>query len=74
MLKKKMATENKYFKWCFVPSCTNTSINSPNKLFISVPKQYYRKLRWFQAAGRDMPKSQSGFFCCEDHFDVGIYI
>ncbi|XP_031345566.1 uncharacterized protein LOC116172484 [Photinus pyralis] len=25
---------------------------------------------WFKAARRDMPKSKSTFYCCEDHFNL----
>ncbi|XP_018575952.1 uncharacterized protein LOC108914594 [Anoplophora glabripennis] len=57
-------------KWCFVPGCRNTSISAPNKTFISVPQNSSRKVKWFKAARRDVPKSKSTFFCCEDHFNL----
>ncbi|KAJ8910725.1 hypothetical protein NQ315_002096 [Exocentrus adspersus] len=62
-------------KWCFVPNCGNTSINAPNKVFVTLPSEYSRKLKWFKAATkkaakRDMPKSKSIFYCCEDHFNL----
>lgn len=60
------------YKWCVVPQCTNTSIKSPNKLFVSVPKNPTRRKMWLQLARRD-PKSialHSNVFMCEDHFDV----
>ncbi|KAF5298721.1 hypothetical protein FQR65_LT09590 [Abscondita terminalis] len=57
-------------KCCFVPGCKNTSISAPQKLFLSVPKDYSRKVKWFKAARRDVPKSKSMFFCCEDHFKL----
>ncbi|CAH2100747.1 unnamed protein product [Euphydryas editha] len=59
-------------KWCVVPQCTNTSINSPNKLFVSVPTNPKRRKLWLQLARRD-PKSiviHSNVFLCEDHFDM----
>ncbi|KAJ8922821.1 hypothetical protein NQ315_007856 [Exocentrus adspersus] len=61
-------------KWCFVPNCGNTSINAPNKVFVTLPSEYSRKLKWFKAAKRDMPKSKSIFYCCEDHFNVLTYV
>ncbi|KAJ8914113.1 hypothetical protein NQ315_014310, partial [Exocentrus adspersus] len=58
-------------KWCFVPCCTSTSISTPNKIFIRVPRDdFERKKRWFKAARRDVPKSKSEFFCWEDHFNL----
>lgn len=57
-------------KWCFVPGCKSTSVSTPHKVFITVPQIYTRKKSWFKAARRDMPKSKSIFFCCEDHFNV----
>lgn len=57
-------------KWCFVPRCESTSIRTPNKIFITVPRNFEYKKKWFKAARRDMPKSKTVFFCCEDHFDV----
>ncbi|CAH2104027.1 unnamed protein product [Euphydryas editha] len=60
------------YKWCVVPQCTNTSINSPNKLFVSVPMNPKRRKLWLQLARRD-PKGiviHSNVFMCEDHFDA----
>lgn len=65
-----MAMYGSQNKWCFVPLCTSTSTSTPNKMFVRVPQDYERKKRWFSAARRDMPKSKSEFFCCEDHFRV----
>ncbi|KAJ8983495.1 hypothetical protein NQ317_005151 [Molorchus minor] len=56
-------------KWCFVPGCKNTSKNAPKKLFVTVPRQMPRKIKWFKAARRDLPKTKAIFFCCEDHFN-----
>ena len=57
-------------KWCFVPGCKSTSVSTPNKVFISVPQEYSRKRNWFKAARRDLPKTKTCFYCCEDHFNV----
>ncbi|KAJ8910400.1 hypothetical protein NQ315_011364, partial [Exocentrus adspersus] len=46
------------------------TINAPNKLFVMLPSEYSRKLKWFKAAKRDMPKTKSIFYCCEDHFNL----
>lgn len=67
-------SENTANKWCFVPGCTNTSKNSPNKIFISVPKNLKRKKKWFAAARRDLKdvSIKTSFYCCEDHFNVSL--
>ena len=60
------------YKWCVVPQCTNTSINSPNKLFVSVSTSPKRRKMWLQLTRRD-PKSilsHSNVFMCEDQLDV----
>ena len=60
------------YKWCVVPHGTNTSINSPNKLFVSVPTNPKKRKMWLQLARRD-PKSilsHSNVFMCEDQLYV----
>ncbi|KAL3276184.1 hypothetical protein HHI36_020903 [Cryptolaemus montrouzieri] len=60
------------YKWCVVPQCTNTSIKSPQKVFVSVPTNPNRRTVWLQLARRD-PKSilsHTNVFMCEDHFDM----
>lgn len=59
-------------RWCFVPRCKNTSRNAPHKIFVSVPATYERKVLWFKAARRALPKSSTKFYCCEDHFNVSV--
>ncbi|CAH2015631.1 unnamed protein product [Acanthoscelides obtectus] len=62
------------YKWCVVPKCTNTCINSPQTLFVSVPTDCKRRKKWLLLARRD-PKgisSTSNVFMCEDHFDIVI--
>lgn len=60
------------YKWCVVPQCTNTSLNNPQKLFVSVPTNPKRRKMWLRLARRDPNSivSQSNVFMCEDHFDV----
>lgn len=62
------------YKWCAVPQCTNTSIKTPQKLFVSVPTNPKRRNTWLQLARRDPSRisSHSNVFMCEDHFDVSM--
>lgn len=65
----------KNYKWCIVPLCKNTSITTPEKCFIQVPKndEKLRKL-WIRQVRRE-PKEfskVSTIYVCEDHFDVSI--
>lgn len=69
-----MDVKRPYF-WCIVPMCTNTSIKTPQKVFISVPKQPKERKLWLRAVRRDPKKvsATSSLYCCEDHFDVSPY-
>ncbi|KAF5281935.1 hypothetical protein FQR65_LT14461 [Abscondita terminalis] len=60
------------YKWCIVPECTNTSIKTPDKVFLSVPSDEKRKKTWFQIIRRDYRsvKPSSVLFICEDHFNL----
>ncbi|XP_047542880.1 zinc finger protein 655-like isoform X1 [Vanessa atalanta] len=60
------------YKWCAVPECTNTSLKTPEKLFVSVPKNVEVRRKWLQLARRDPNdiSSSSNIFFCEDHFDM----
>lgn len=62
-------------KWCFVPKCTNTSIKTPLKTFVTVPKAPEIRAKWFTAARRNVKEVSptSAVYCCEDHFDVSFY-
>ena len=66
---------SKAYRWCSVPLCTNTSIKTPEKLFIFVPFNKTIRNKWLNLARRDIkgitPTTQLYF--CEDHFDVSIY-
>ncbi|KAG6460089.1 hypothetical protein O3G_MSEX011777 [Manduca sexta] len=63
---------SKTYRWCAVPQCTNTSIKTPNKLFIFVPYNKTTRYKWLKLAKRDLkgilPRTQLYF--CEDHFDL----
>ncbi|XP_072162427.1 uncharacterized protein [Bemisia tabaci] len=59
------------YVYCFVPSCKNTSLSTPDKIFFSVPYGVLRK-EWCGAVGRS-PNSLSEKThrkCCEDHFNL----
>lgn len=60
------------YKWCVVPACTNTTIKTPEKLFISVPKKPKIRKKWLQLARRDPQAivNDSTVFFCEDHFNM----
>lgn len=64
------------YRCCAVPLCTNTTIKSPDKLFIFVPYDKTIRNKWLKLARRDikgiLPNTQLYF--CEDHFDVSIYL
>lgn len=63
---------SKVYKWCAVPQCKNTSIKTPNKLFIYVPNKKIIRDRWLNLARRDpsVISTNSSIYFCEDHFDV----
>ncbi|KAF2903970.1 hypothetical protein ILUMI_02205 [Ignelater luminosus] len=60
------------YKWCVVPQCTNTSIKTPEKMFVSIPKNTKIRKKWLMLARRN-PKdiaASTNAFMCEDHFNV----
>lgn len=62
------------YHWCVVRECKNTSIKTPEKLWIKVPTNIKIRNTWLKLARRD-PKSLSRktqLYFCEDHFDVII--
>lgn len=65
---------SKVYKWCAVPQCDNTSIKTPNKLFVFVPHKKTIRDKWLKLARRDstaiLPSTHLYF--CEDHFDVSF--
>ncbi|XP_061724443.1 uncharacterized protein LOC133530526 isoform X3 [Cydia pomonella] len=62
----------KVYKYCAVPQCKNTSIKTPNKLFVHVPKNKTTRYKWLKLAKRDPTKTlpTSNLYFCEDHFDM----
>ncbi|KAL0861404.1 hypothetical protein ABMA27_008948 [Loxostege sticticalis] len=41
---------SKGYKWCAVPQCTNTSLKTPNKVFIYVPNDKTMRYKWLTLA------------------------
>lgn len=64
------------YRWCAVPQCNNTSIKTPNKLFINVPMKKKVRNTWLSLARRDPAaiSDNSVIYFCEDHFDVSILL
>ncbi|KAK9891180.1 hypothetical protein WA026_013496 [Henosepilachna vigintioctopunctata] len=61
-----------YYKWCVVPQCTNTSIKTPQKMFVNLPPNTKIRKKWLILARRN-PKDiavKSHAFMCEDHFNM----
>lgn len=57
-------------KVCFVPSCVNTSQNAPAKIFLHVPQNHHRRIRWFQSVRLLRLSKRHALYCCEDHFNL----
>ncbi|XP_018577676.1 uncharacterized protein LOC108915988 [Anoplophora glabripennis] len=57
------------FKSCLVPKCKNNSLNSV-KIFIHAPSNKNSCAEWFNICGRKIPKNTTGYYCCEDHFNM----
>ena len=60
------------YKYCFVPLCKNTSVSTPDKIFLNVPESKKLRRNWLKAARCDKKdvSDKSHLSCCEDHFDV----
>lgn len=66
------------FKYCLVPCCTSTTVNTPGKLFFCVPYDKVKRKAWTVAMKRDEKKNpalstKTTHWCCEDHFSVSYY-
>ncbi|CAM1295768.1 Uncharacterised protein r2_g504 [Pycnogonum litorale] len=58
------------YKYCFVLGCTNSSIKTPGKVFLTVPLDRKRREQWNTDARRKHHVDDNGGrYCCEDHFD-----
>jgi THAP domain. len=59
------------YKYCVVPKCTSTTVATPDKLFIHVPKDVKQRKAWLTAMRRADPLSnKTTAFVCEEHFNV----
>ncbi|XP_041985244.1 uncharacterized protein LOC121737649 isoform X2 [Aricia agestis] len=69
-LKKLKRYSNYHF--CIVKECKNTSVNSPHKLWIQLPRERKKRETWLKLVGRDQeylsPKTL--YYFCDDHFDM----
>lgn len=67
---------SKFYKCCAVPQCKNTTVKTPEKLFIHVPRTKTMRRKWLQLARRDpaLVSTQSKMYFCEDHFDVSLIL
>ncbi|XP_073950798.1 uncharacterized protein isoform X2 [Choristoneura fumiferana] len=54
------------YKNCFVPSCNNDTVNSPDKLFVRIRQDLTKQ--WCEAANTEYSNLYT-IYCCEDHFD-----
>ncbi|XP_047039807.1 uncharacterized protein LOC124644475 isoform X7 [Helicoverpa zea] len=62
--------DHKFYKYCIVPQCESSTIKTPEKLFIHVPRNEQRR-KWLQLARRDVNVAlDSKMYFCEDHFDL----
>ena len=57
---------------CFVPVCKSTTIKIPEKLFFYVPQVENVKKECFKSVHHIDEPGKWNYFCCEDHFDIGI--
>ncbi|XP_015112961.1 uncharacterized protein LOC107038394 isoform X3 [Diachasma alloeum] len=67
MSKEKKKTPT--YKYCFVPNCRSTTITTPNKIFICVPKSEEIRRLWCIAAAYT-GKLRLSSAICEDHFKL----
>lgn len=64
----------KNYKYCIVPNCKNTTVTSPAKIFITLPKNIKTRKLWQKAMRRiDFVSDNSTKYCCEDHFNVSVF-
>ncbi|XP_013140972.1 PREDICTED: uncharacterized protein LOC106105239 [Papilio polytes] len=63
-------TKWRCYKTCAVPFCKSTTISTPHKLFIHVPKNPNIRRNWLILAGRLPTALLSSVYFCEDHFNL----
>lgn len=67
--------EKTSYKYCIVPLCTSTTVKNPDKIFIRVPENKKRRIKWLKACRRgvgDFSTKSKDIHVCEDHFNVSI--
>ncbi|XP_074113734.1 uncharacterized protein LOC141536858 [Cotesia typhae] len=69
-LKVNISPNLESYKYCFVPSCRNTTHSTSEKLFISVPKSDEVRKQWCIAANCPDRCLRTVSYCCEDHFNL----
>ncbi|KAI4458073.1 btb domain transcription factor [Holotrichia oblita] len=58
------------YKYCAVPMCKSSTVKTPDKKFITIPRDVTIRKKWFTAMRRDVPLSEKTTgYCCTDHFD-----
>lgn len=65
------------YRCCAVIKCKNTSVKTPDKLWIRVPeKNINMRKTWFKIARRDseLLSKKTRLYFCENHFDVSMYL
>lgn len=72
-LKVNISPNLESYKYCFVPSCRNTTHSTPEKHFMSVPKSDEVRKQWCIAANCPDRRLRTVSYCCEDHFNVSKY-
>lgn len=68
-------SENTWYKYCIVPLCTSSTVKYPDKIFIRVPEDKKRRIKWLEACRRrveDYSTKSRNIHVCEDHFNVSI--
>lgn len=71
MTDKEYLSNQKKYKSCTLPSCKNTTVKTPHKVFIQAPRNEKKRKAWSIALGfTDNKLITSSNFVCEDHFAV----
>ncbi|XP_030758054.1 uncharacterized protein LOC115883783 [Sitophilus oryzae] len=66
-------TRNTGYKYCVVPLCTSSTVKNPDKIFIRVPEDKKRRIKWLKACRRyvgDYSTKTTHIRVCEDHFNI----
>ncbi|KAJ8671462.1 hypothetical protein QAD02_002721 [Eretmocerus hayati] len=58
------------YKICFVPDCPNTTVTTPQKVFLSLPKNAAKHKLRREAVETPEKNAKKTKHCCEDHFDL----